>query len=192
LDRSLSSFGEAQLRALGARLRELREARSWSLKRLSREAAVSIAALQAIEAGGSNPGLLTIVSIAEALGEPVDRLIAASQAASSAVRYVHGQVTRRTGGVQHLTGPLLRPRMQALVLTLAPRKRIPGPSSARSRPLFALVLDGQVQASFADRTVEKLKKGDALHVNAEPPTAWMNSGASTARVLLVTDTRNAE
>ena len=65
LGRSSGDFGREHLRSLGRRLRELREARSWSLKRLSSESGVSIAAIQKIESGETNPNLLTVLSIAD-------------------------------------------------------------------------------------------------------------------------------
>lgn len=190
MDRSISSFGEAQLRALGSRLRALREARSWSLKRLSNEADVSIAALQAIEAGGSNPGLLTIVSLAEALGEPVDRLIAASRAASSTVRVVRGRVGQRSEGVQELTGELHRPRMRSWVLCVPARRAVRKLAAATKAPLFALVLEGKLELTFDDGTGERLAKGDAINMNAGLPALWANPGPGGARALCVADTRD--
>ncbi|MGQ0655036.1 MAG: helix-turn-helix domain-containing protein [Betaproteobacteria bacterium] len=190
MDRSISSFGEAQLRALGARLRELREARRWSLKRLSGEANVSIAALQAIEAGGSNPGLLTIVSLAEALGEPVDRLIAASRAASSTVRVVHGRLARRTAGVQQLTGDLHRPRMRSWVVSVPARRSIRKLPAGARPPLFAFVLEGKLRLTFDGGGSETLAKGDTINLNAELPAQWANPGSSAARALCVADNRD--
>lgn len=186
MDRSISSFGEAQLRALGLRLRQLREARSWSLKRLSSEANVSIAALQAIEAGGSNPGLLTIVLLAEALGEPVDRLISASRAASSTVRVVHGRVTRRTEGVQPLTAALHRPRMRSWVLSVPARRCLPKLPPGAKAPLFALVLEGRLRLDFNGAS-ETLYKGDAINMSAALPSVWANPGATAAHALCVAD-----
>jgi len=190
VDRSISSFGEAQLRALGSRLRELREARSWSLKRLSAEASVSIAALQAIEAGGSNPGLLTIVSLAEALGEPVDRLIAASHAASSTVRVVHGRVARRADGLQSLTGELHRPRLRGWVLSVPPRRSIRKLAAGVKAPLFVLVLEGKIELTFDDGGSETLAKGDTINMNAGLPVQWTNRGPGAARALCVADNRD--
>lgn len=191
VDRSISSFGEAQLRALGARLRQLREDRSWSLKRLSVEAGVSVAALQTIEAGESNPGLLTIVALTEALGEPVDRLIAVSRAASSTVRWVHGRVARRSEGVRDLTSTLFRPRMHSWVLALKGRGSAPG-TWRPSAPLFAFVLEGSVMLVFADKTTETLRKGDAIHLANDVPSTWRNPAEAPARVLCMADKKDQD
>ena len=76
-------------------MRELREARSWSLKRLSTESGVSVAAIQKIESGDTNPNLLTVLAIADVLGESVDRLIAVSRKASQISNVVRGALPLR-------------------------------------------------------------------------------------------------
>ena len=69
-------FGRSELVAVGRRLRLHRVAKSWSLKRLSEVSGVSVAAIRKIELGESNPGLLTVLVLLEALdqtGRPADR-----------------------------------------------------------------------------------------------------------------------
>ena len=46
--RETAAFQREHLRSFGRRLRHLRKARSWSLKRLSAESGISIAAIQKI------------------------------------------------------------------------------------------------------------------------------------------------
>ncbi len=66
-------FGRSELRAVGRRLRVHRVAKGWSLKRLSDMSGISVAAIRKVELGKSNPGLLTILALLEALDKPVDR-----------------------------------------------------------------------------------------------------------------------
>jgi len=192
MDRSSPSFGDAQLRALGSRIRTLREARSWSLKRLAGEAAVSVATLQSIESGASSPGLLTIVAIADALGEPVDRLVADSLAESNSVRQVHGKLARRTRGVHELTGLLTAPRMGAWAIGLDAGATLPDAQRPRALPLFALLLSGRLELAFPDGTVETLAKGDSIHMKQEAPIKWKNPGARPARMLCIADLRTQD
>ena len=56
--RGNTGFGRKHLRSLGRRLRQLREACSGSLQRLSAESRVSVAAIQKIEAGEASPSLI--------------------------------------------------------------------------------------------------------------------------------------
>jgi transcriptional regulator with XRE-family HTH domain len=90
LGRFSRDFGREHLRSLGRCLRDLREARSCSLKRLSSESGVSVAAIQKIESGETNPNLLTVLAIADVLGESVDRLVMLSRNASQISRVQRG------------------------------------------------------------------------------------------------------
>ena len=95
MGRSSSDFSREHLRSLGRRMRTLREARSWSLKRLSAESGVSVPAIQKIEIGETNPNLLTVMAIADVLGESVDRLVAASRKAGQISNVVRGTLPVR-------------------------------------------------------------------------------------------------
>ena len=68
-------FDRSELRAVGRRLRLKRVAKGWSLTHLSEMSGISVAAIRKVELGASNPSLLTIVALVEALDEPVDRLV---------------------------------------------------------------------------------------------------------------------
>src|SRR5258708_12626510 len=85
-------FEREHVRILGRRIRALREARKWSLQRLSVNSDVSIAAIQKIESGAANPSLLTVIAIIEALGESVDQLISASRNAHRMLTVVRGKL----------------------------------------------------------------------------------------------------
>lgn len=62
--------------ALGARVRELRQARGWTLERAAEAMSLDLKHLQKIEAGKLNVTLVTIVRIAEGLDEPISALFA--------------------------------------------------------------------------------------------------------------------
>jgi transcriptional regulator with XRE-family HTH domain len=187
LGRSSSDFGREHLRSLGRRLRELREARSWSLKRLSAESGVSIAAIQKIESGETNPNLLTVLAIADVLGESVDRLVAVSRKASQISNVVRGTLPARS--LSSISLPSLdRPRIKSRLIAL------PGRSSLERAPkdgaLFAYVLDGALQLLFRDGTSEQLGTGDSIHVTEELPIEWINPLARRSVTLCIGDRRS--
>jgi transcriptional regulator with XRE-family HTH domain len=66
----------AEVKALGERVRELREAREWTLERAAEAMNLDLKHLQKIEAGKLNVTLVTLVRIAEGLGESVSALFA--------------------------------------------------------------------------------------------------------------------
>ena len=101
-----AAFGRAQLRAVGQRLRHLREARHWSLKELSLNSGVSVAAIHKIELGAANTGLSTVLALSEALGEPVDGVVRASVLDTQVIKVVHAPLPPRPASDLGLTGHL--------------------------------------------------------------------------------------
>lgn len=179
-----AEFGDDQLRALGRRLRELREARSWSLRRMAAESGVSVAAIQSIESGGANPSLVTVLALAESIGEPVDRLIASSRAATLGAHLGQGRLGDLSAD---LVGPSLRPRMAARLLVLPARRGID--AVAEDDAVFYYLLDGRVRFSFADGGTDTLDTGDSLHLAAGLAQRCTNLLNRRSRILLFTDRR---
>ena len=69
---------EAVARALGARIRELRQARGWSQEHLAELASVHRTYMWGIERGVRNPSLRHLAQIANALGVPIADLFTTS------------------------------------------------------------------------------------------------------------------
>ena len=188
MGRSSSDFGREHLRSLGRRLRELREARSWSLKRLSAESGVSVAAIQKIESGETNPNLLTVLAIADVLGELVDRLVAVSRKASQVSNVVRGTLPARP--LSSISLPSLdRPLITSRVIALAGRASLDQGEIPKDGALFAYVLDGSLQLRFPDGTSEQLGTGDLIDVTEELPIEWSNPAARRSVTLCIADGR---
>ncbi len=189
-DRTEAGFSREHLRSLGRRLRALREARSWSLKRLAAQSGISVAAIQKIEAGEANPSLVTVLAIAEALGEQVDKLVAASRSASRVVNVARGTLpTRPTDGVVPLAGALHRPRVKSWLVALPGRGTLRRSDIPKKGPLFAYVLSGGLELRFRAGPPENLATGDSIHVSEELPTEWANPLGRRSLVLCIADRR---
>ena len=187
--RSRSDFGRERLRALGRRLRELREVRRWSLKRLAKESGVSVAAIQKIENGETNPNLLTVLALADLLGESLDRLIAVSRRASEASNVVRGALPGKSLNTNPLPS-IDRPRMQSRLIALAGGTSLKPSEMPRDGALFAYVLDGSLQLEFADGTSEQLATGDSIHVTQALPVQWSNPLSRRSMTLCIADRRD--
>jgi transcriptional regulator with XRE-family HTH domain len=179
-----ATFGREELRVLGLRLRGLREARGLSLRRLSEESGVSVAAIQSLEAGGGNPGLLTVLSIAEALGEPVDRLVADSQRSARPRTLVRGKLPRRLPVPLVLGDALDRPRMRSVVMPIPAGGALAASDRPHEVPLFAYVIEGTVEIRHPDGRTDRLRAGDAIHVADAAPANWTNPQSSRRSVVL--------
>ena len=64
-----------RLRALGARVRELRTARGWSQERLAEESSIHENHVRRIEGGTANPSYLVLLRIARALDVRLGKLV---------------------------------------------------------------------------------------------------------------------
>jgi transcriptional regulator with XRE-family HTH domain len=188
---AVSTFGREQLQALGKLLRQMRDGRSWSLKRLAGESGISIAAIQKIEAGEANASLITVIAIAEALGGSIDQLIAASCTESRVVQVVRGHAEADEASARDLTEDLLDARMHGRLLRLKPRANLAADERPSKGPILAYVLDGALRLAFGDDTIEMLRTGDAIHVKGDMPTAWSNPLARRSLVLCLADRRPA-
>jgi transcriptional regulator with XRE-family HTH domain len=181
-----AEFGVANLRVLGQRLRALRRSRNLSLRKLADESGVSVAAIQDLEAGNSSPSLLNVLSVAEVLGEPVDRLIAASMQPENVLGHIRGKLldyVRSQGGS---LGTLSAGRMCGTVLSIAAKSKLRDSARPTVLPMFAYVVEGGVDLLFDAGRKERLAANDAVHVAREAPTAWSNPFAKRAIILCVT------
>jgi transcriptional regulator with XRE-family HTH domain len=181
-----AEFGLAQLRVLGQRLRALRRSGNLSLRRLANESGVSVAAIQDLEAGNSSPSLLNVLSIAEVLGEPVDRLIAASMQPENVLTHVRGKLLECAGNRGGSLGTLNEARMRGVVLSIASKSKLKDSERPVALPMFAYVLEGGVDLLFNGGRKERLAANDAVHIAREAPIAWSNFFAKRAIILCVT------
>ena len=152
----------------------------------SAESNVSIAAIQKIESGETNPSLLTVLVIADALGESVDRLIAASRKASQLTHVVRGTLQQGTLGSTALSA--LKPlSVRSRLINLGARSSLK--DVPKNGALFAYVLAGSLQLRFVDGAVEQLGMGDLIHVKDDLPIAWENPLPKASVTLCVIDKR---
>jgi transcriptional regulator with XRE-family HTH domain len=179
-----AEFGRQQLRALGRRMKELRDARRWSLRRMAKEAGVSMAAIQSVESGDGNPSLVTVVALAESLGEPVDRLIATAQRVGLAPQLGQGKLPDTSGELNHPEG---RPRLAARLLVLPAKRALEEVDNAE--PGFFYLLEGKVRFEFTDGAAQDLAPGDALHVAPGLVTRCSSLASRRSRILFFLDRR---
>lgn len=184
-------FGRGELAAVGRRLRLHRVAKGWSLKRLSEVSGVSVAAIRKIELGGSNPGLLTVLALLEALNEPVDRLIGEIAERERSIHLVRAAERERAADGGAKTIPLSvglgKAAMAGRYVSLDAGETL---AAAENRPMFGFVLDGTVSVDPAEGVAETCGEGDAFHLLSQPHGA-VRGGSVGARLVLVDQTAPA-
>lgn len=182
-------FGRDHLRAVGQRIRQLRETRNWSLKDLAAKSGVSVAAIQKIESGTANTSLLTVFSLCEALEESMDRLVQTSLREARITKSVHVAIPRKPASGIDLTGELADARLRARVVVLGPEESRLFTARPDSSPMFAYVMEGKVKLVFADGETVAMEAGDVMHLSLPEHMTWINAAKRSAQVLCITDTR---
>lgn len=184
-------FGSDDLRALGQRLRQLREQRQWSLKRLAQESSVSVAAIRKIELGQSNPSLLTILSLVEALGESIDRLVSSARGGDVRISLTRGPGRGAArAGADDRTRDLTEPAMQCAVVSLKAGEALE--NGREGDPAFGYVLDGTLAVADDDGQTDRCGAGDAFHVSSLARFPAKSTGGKDTRLILVTDIAKRE
>ena len=178
-------FKRAHVLALGNRIRALREARRWSLSRLSKNAGISVAAIQKIEAGASNPSLVTIVAIIDALGASLDKLISEVRQVDHGVTVVRNLLQTTSGTSVSLLSDRADRRMDARVIAMSSRQK--PEDIVTGKPLFGYIVDGGLCLSSSNGETTELSVGDAFHAAADTCPAWSNPFPRRSVILCIND-----
>jgi transcriptional regulator with XRE-family HTH domain len=184
---TLSTDDDRTLATLGARLKELRTEREWTLGDLAARTSLSQAYLSRIESAERQPSLATLFTLARALEVSVSDLLDVAPAPDA-------QVVVRAGSLpeQHindlfytsLTGENRRLRLQAA------RVRVPQHRQGTERyqhegEEWLYVLSGKLQLMVGEQSY-LLHAGDVAHFDSSIPHRLAALHEAFAQVLMVT------
>lgn len=183
-------FGRAQMANLGRQIRALREQRGWALKNLSRASKVSVTALQRLEKGDTNPGLLTLVAVLDALGVSLDHVIGLAREGAGSVQILraHGD-SQRSRFVEQRVGEIANGHLRARLLALPPQTDMVAPDRREHGARFAFVIEGKVRIVLDDDGTHELSTGDAIHAIEPSLRLLSNRTGRPARLLWIDDIR---
>jgi transcriptional regulator with XRE-family HTH domain len=188
--KALTRENDDLARAVGRRVRALREAHGLSLRDLARRSGVSAPMLSQVERGETSPTIAVAQRIAAGLQLPLSTLLRLDERQQVLlVRTADRRTERRDGHVvQELTRPLPGERASVTVHSLKPGGRTGG---AHDRPVHApgsretvtvqsgglvLVVDGERYA---------LAEGDAVTFDADIPHHFENPSRRATSFLAV-------
>ena len=180
---------DAISRHLGARVKELRTLRGWSLESLANASGVSRSMLSEIEREQANPTLAVTLRIAQAFGMTLGDLIQ-MPGATSAVSVIRAEdKAYHYSSDKHCRIRTLSPLNLEKDVELYQVQLQPG-GALRSAPHyegtreFLTVQTGQVRVESGGEG-DLLHPGDSANYRADRPHAIINAGAGEAIVLLV-------
>ena len=177
---------ESQLRAFGARLRELRLRRGWTLTGLARRSGLSAAFLSRLESGDRQASIAAALTLAR-----VFRVSLASMFESPFAAKPCQIVRAAEASPQTLNGLTYTPlsdadrlfNLQPLRVTVSPMRQGTDHFQHEGEEWIYL-LSGHLTLSLAGETYE-LKPGDAAHFDSRLPHRLIARGSREAELLLV-------
>ncbi len=172
---------------VGARLRELREARGASMRALAARSGLSANALSMIERGRTSPSVSTLYKLADALGVPITEFFG-PQAEKQNVLLVRADERTRVpfvhGVWEGLGGEKFIGRVEPFVLTLESGASSGQHSMVHTGHEFVFCLRGQLEY-LVERQLFELHPGDSLLFAAQLHHRWRNPGSTVTNALLV-------
>jgi transcriptional regulator with XRE-family HTH domain len=181
---------QVSVRKAAERFRRAREEAGLTLRDLGEKAGLAPSTIQKIESRKLMPSLAVCIRLADALSRSLS-YFAEDGGGPTDVRYIargEGRVARVEGSdisIDHVAEPLISPKMEAFLLTVAP-----GGRSGPEEPIIyrgeeiAVGVKGRI--CFEIRGEEYvLRPGDVLHFKGDIPHAWENRGAGEAQMFVV-------
>lgn len=187
--KTASAPTEAINRHLGARVKQLRSDRSWSLEGLANASGVSRSMLSQIEREQANPTLAVTLRIAQAFGMTLGELLEVP-GASSAVTVIRANDhafhyrSDKFSRVRTLSPLNLEKDVEFYEVQLQPGGALRSAAHFEGTREFLTVQKGQVRVESA-ADAEELGPGDSATYRADVPHAIINLGKGEALVFLV-------
>jgi transcriptional regulator with XRE-family HTH domain len=173
--------------AIGARVRQERQARHWTLDRLAEAAGVSRRMVVNVEQGAANPSVGTLLRISDALGVGLPALVEPPEPkALKVTRSGEGAAlwTGEYGGRGVLVAGTEPPDVLELWdWTLAPGDRHVSEAHTSGTQELVQVQEGAITLEVADQAVG-LEAGDAVAFPGDVEHAYANLGPEPARFSL--------
>jgi len=181
--------GDAINQQLGARVKQLRAERGWSLEALANASGVSRSMLSEIEREQANPTLAVTFRIARAFGMTLGELAEAPSATSSIVTIRANDRAHHYRSDKHCKIRTLSPLHLEKDVEFYEVQLQPG-GALRSAPHYAgtreflTVEKGRIRLESGDET-EELEVGDSASYRADVAHAIVNTGRAEAIIFLV-------
>jgi transcriptional regulator with XRE-family HTH domain len=177
---------QSQLNSFGARLRELRLKRGWTLEELAARCALSKAFLSRLESGGRQASIAAVLTLSRIFEVSLAALFE-SQIASEPCVIVRGASAVETSinGLSYtsLSKPDRLFNLQPIKVTI-PISRSGSDHYRHAGEEWIYVLSGKLTLSLAGNRYD-LKPGDAAHFDSQLPHRLIARGKRDAQVLLV-------
>lgn len=175
---------------IGGRIKQLREARGWSLEALAERSGVSRSNISLIERGESSPTATVLDRLGAGLGVTLASLFeppAPAAAEPSPLARVADQplwTDPASGYVRRSVSPAVRSPLQLVDVVFPPGRRVAYDNAARGEVHQQVwMIDGAMELTVGG-TRWHLEAGDCLAMTLDEPIVYRNPGSTPARYLV--------
>jgi transcriptional regulator with XRE-family HTH domain len=177
---------QSQLDSFGARLKELRQHRDWTLQELSEQSGLSKTFLSRLESGSRQASISAVLTLANVFGVSLASMFETELATEPCL------IVRASEGLSHSANgltytPLSNAQrffnLQPMRLTISPRRK-GDEHFHHDGEEWVYLLSGRLTLSLAGKTYE-LEPGDAAHFESRLPHRLIARGTQDAEVVLV-------
>lgn len=172
---------------VGARLKDLRTQRGFSLRALAERSDLNINTLSLIENGKSSPSVSTLQQLAQALAVPIAAFFASDPVEKEIVFTPASQRPGQFFGsteMQNLGKDLSATEIQPFVVTLQPGMGSGDQMIVHTGLEFVYCLSGSIHYEVEQQEFT-LEAGDSLVFKAPLPHCWENKTKKPAQILLI-------
>lgn len=177
---------KSQLHSFGARLRELRLQRGWTLEELACRSRLSKAFLSRLESGGRQASIAAALTLSRIFGVSLASLFESQLAVEPCVIVRAGEAVEKTAnGLKYvsLSNAGRFYNLQPIRVKVSPARR-GNEHYHHDGEEWVYLLSGSLTLSLAGKTYD-LSPGDAAHFDSRLPHRLIARGKSDAEVLLV-------
>jgi transcriptional regulator with XRE-family HTH domain len=171
---------------VGSSIREIREAKGYSLRGLAERSGLSLNAINRIERGVSSPTVSSLQRLATALSVPINRFFEiGNEYATILIRKNQRMRTRGKGVLFESLGSGLPGQMiEPFLMTLLPGAVGGEEPISHAGEEFVYCVEGEVEYLVNDEW-HRLEAGDSLLFQSPQPHLCRNTGLKQAIVLLI-------
>jgi transcriptional regulator with XRE-family HTH domain len=172
---------------VGARLRELRAERGFSIRSLAERSGLNVNTLSLIENGKTSPSVSTLQQIAAVLDIPIAALFETKKPLQMIVYQpsgAHPKAAFAYGTLADLGAGFTRPGLEPFMVTLEPWANSGDTPIVHTGLEFVYCLEGQIEYEV-DGQDYTLNPDDSLLFEAHLPHRWRNAGEMPSRSLLL-------
>ncbi len=168
---------------LGRKIRELRQAKDWSLAELAKKSGVALSSLSRIETGRMTGTLESHIRVARSMGARLSELYASLDDAGPAIEVKPAEESSdpiaagKGAFLAVLTSSPLQKKMLPALIHLAPKKSTQRQRGPAGSERFIYVLKGQLEVTVADQKV-RANPGESVYLQASLPHTLANAGST--------------